>query len=78
SPEQIRMTAAMLVAAGMPRDQVLRGLTGDAASILKMDTAGQLSTDDRLANLIIWNGSPLNPASQPVHMVVGGKSVQQK
>ena len=78
SPEQIRMTAAMLVAAGMPRDQVLRGLTGDAASILKMDQAGQLSADDHLANLIIWNGSPLNPASQPVHMVVGGKSVQQK
>jgi imidazolonepropionase-like amidohydrolase len=78
SPEQVRMTAAMLVSAGMPRDQVLRGLTGDGAALAGMNNAGQLSGADDQASFIIWSDSPLNPAARPLHIVVGGKSVQQK
>lgn len=65
----LRFHAASAVAAGLPRDAVLRALTADAADILGVgDKLGRLAAG-RNADLVVVAGDPLDP-SAPVRLTV--------
>ena len=76
SPEEIRVTAALLAAAGMPKSEILKGLTGGGANMIGMDTAGTLVKTDQPASFVIWDDSPINPSAQPIQIVIGDQTVQ--
>ncbi len=65
----LRSHAAAAVADGYPRDRVLRALTRDAAELHGVaDKLGSLAAD-RLADLVVFAGDPLDP-SAPVRMTI--------
>jgi imidazolonepropionase-like amidohydrolase len=65
----LRLHAAAAVAAGMPRDAVLKALTSDAAELLGVsDKFGRLSVG-RVADLVAVAGDPLDP-SAPVRLTI--------
>jgi imidazolonepropionase-like amidohydrolase len=65
----LRLHAAAAVAAGCPREAVLRALTADAAELLGVgDKLGRL-TVGRSADLAVFAGDPLDP-SAPVRLVI--------
>jgi imidazolonepropionase-like amidohydrolase len=76
SAKEMRITAALAIDAGMPREAAWRGLTTTAAHL-----AGLLPSVGRLmvggsADFVIWDGAPLDLRSRPVRIVVEGKVVQ--
>ena len=76
SAKQIRTTASMLVAAGVPAEKVLRGLTEDGASVVGMKNVGFAAGMN--ADFVVWSDSPLNFAAKPLNVVVDGKPVSKK
>ena len=76
SADQVRTTASMLVAAGVPGDVVLRGLTVGGAELVGMKDTGIV--EGAHADFVVWTGSPLDLASKPVSVVVDGKPVTKK
>ncbi len=75
-PEQIRFTAALAVAAGMPREKALQGITAGGASLIGMSSGTAQLIAGATADFVIWSGSPLNMASRPLGVVVDGKLVE--
>ncbi len=75
SAEAIRRTAALLVAAGLPIESALRGLTSDGVRTAGWQDDGIALQAGRSADLIIWNGSPLNTANEPIARIVAGRLV---
>lgn len=73
--EQIRTTAALLVQAGLEPEIALKGLTVTGGQLLGMRVAAQSESP---ADLVIWNGSPLNPASKVVKVLVDGQVVNKQ
>ncbi len=74
SPAQIRLTASMVVAHGVPEKVALLGLTSGAAKMVSMNAGtGELKAGQS-ADFVIWSGSILNPASQPLALFVNGKA----
>lgn len=70
---KIRQTLAVLVNAGMSPAAALRSVTTDAADAYQLKTVGRLSAG-AIADIVIWNGSPLDPAARPIHVIVDGQS----
>ncbi|MCR9201991.1 MAG: amidohydrolase family protein [Planctomycetaceae bacterium] len=70
---KIRQTLAVLVNAGMSPEAALRSVTTDAADAYQLKTVGRLSAGS-VADIVIWNGSPLDPAARPIHVIVDGQS----
>lgn len=65
----LRMHAAAAVAAGYPRERVLRALTSDAADLLGLgDQLGRIAAG-RTADLVVFAGDPLDP-SAPVRLTL--------
>jgi imidazolonepropionase-like amidohydrolase len=75
-PQAIRNTLAMFVAAGMQSDAALRSLSTDAADICGLKHCGRLIPGSP-ADIVVWNGSPLNPAARPVRVIVDGQYVKE-
>ncbi len=77
SADQIRRAAGRAVGLGMPRDAALKALTSDAAKIIGAeDKIGQIAEGYR-ADLVIWDGSPLDMRSKVVKIIVAGKVVNK-
>lgn len=73
--EEPRLTAALAVNAGMPRDAAWRGLTITAAELAGLPgTVGRLVPDGP-ADWVVWDGPPLDLRSRPVRVAVAGQSV---
>jgi imidazolonepropionase-like amidohydrolase len=71
----VREAAGLAVAHGLPRSEALKALTTNAADIWGIaGHYGSLKpgTD---ADLVVWDGDPLEPASAPVAVVVRGAPV---
>lgn len=70
-----RLTAALAINAGMPREAAWRGLTTGAARTAGLpDAVGRLMMGDA-ADFVIWDNSPLDLRSRPLSVVVNGKVV---
>jgi len=71
-PDQVRLTAAMAVAAGADPVAVWRGLTSEAALLANAD--GRVGRLDRGldADLVVWSGDPLNLTSRVLAVYVDG------
>jgi imidazolonepropionase-like amidohydrolase len=68
-----RTTAALAVNAGMPRQAAWRGLTAAAGQIAGLpDSAGRLAAGGP-ADLVVWDGHPLDLRSRPLCVVAAGK-----
>ena len=73
--DQLQLQAAMAVRLGMPDRAALRGLT--------IVPARQIGIDDRVgsiepgkdADLVVWNGDPLDPRNAPTWVMVDGRVV---
>lgn len=76
SPDQIRFTAALLVSRGLDSQAALQGLTDGGGQIVGMQNVGIVK--DAHADFVVWSGSPLNLASQPLNVIVDGQIVSQK
>ncbi len=71
--EQARERVALLVRAGLSRDAALRGLTLNAAKYLGVDKDyGSLDRNKR-ADLVLFDGDPLDPLSKVQMTIVGGE-----
>jgi imidazolonepropionase-like amidohydrolase len=67
--------AAMSVAWGLPRDRALRAITIDTAEILGVaDQVGSIEPG-KLANLVIWQGDPLELRTPVPRVFVAGRDV---
>jgi imidazolonepropionase-like amidohydrolase len=72
-----REAAGFAVANGLDWEAGLRGLTINPAQIFGFEhQAGTLATG-RPADLVIWDGDPLEPASAPVMVLVDGKEASR-
>jgi imidazolonepropionase-like amidohydrolase len=72
---ELRITAALAVNAGMPREAAWRGLTTMAGRVAGLpDSAGRL-TVGAPADVVIWDGPPLDLRSRPLRVIVDGKAV---
>ncbi|HEV8058857.1 MAG TPA: amidohydrolase family protein, partial [Gemmataceae bacterium] len=73
SAQEMRTTAALALNAGMPREAAWRGLTSSAAQAAGLpDAYGKLVAGNP-ADLVIWDGSPLDLRSRPLRVLVDGK-----
>ncbi|HUE87341.1 MAG TPA: amidohydrolase family protein [Vicinamibacterales bacterium] len=67
--------AAISVAWGLPRDQALRALTIDTADILGVaDQVGSIEPG-KVANLVIWQGDPLELRTPVPRVFIAGRDV---
>jgi imidazolonepropionase-like amidohydrolase len=67
--------AAISVAWGLPRDQALRAITIGAAEILGIaDVVGSIEPG-KLANLVIWQGDPLELRTPVPRVFIAGRDV---
>lgn len=73
--QELRITAALAVNAGLPREVAWGALTGPGGQMLGLPaTAGKLAIGAP-ADLVVWNGSPLDVRSRALRVVVDGKVV---
>ncbi len=74
-PRRLREQAALAVRYGLPREAALRAVTSAAAEVCGVaDRLGTLAPG-RDADLVIFDGDPLEPASRVLHVIVGGRRV---
>ncbi len=72
---KIRQLAGIAVANGLPREAAIAALTTTPANILSVDSiTGSLEVGQR-ADLVLWNGDPLELATYPVEIFIGGESI---
>lgn len=66
--------AAMAVAYGLPEEEAIKAVTINAARVLGVDDRVGSLTAGKLANLVICDGSPLQPTTQYKAIFVSGKA----
>jgi imidazolonepropionase-like amidohydrolase len=71
----LREGAGIAVANGLPYVEALRALTANPARIWGVDARYGTLEPGRDADLVIWDGDPLEPSSAPVQVFVGGESI---
>ncbi|MEL7496883.1 MAG: amidohydrolase family protein [Planctomycetota bacterium] len=76
SAKQLRMSASLMVNAGVDPQRALVAITSGGAAVVGMDDVS-LKNGNR-ADFVIWDGNPLNLSSKPLHVVVDGKLTANK
>jgi imidazolonepropionase-like amidohydrolase len=75
NPRLLPYEAAISVAWGLDRDKAIRAMTIEAAEILGVaDRIGSLDVG-KLANLVIWNGDPLELRTPVPRVLIAGRDV---
>lgn len=69
-PTWLRIAAAHLAGAGVDEDVALAAVTGTAAAAAGIDGEWGLVAEGRQSPIVIWSGSPLDPSSRVVDVVV--------
>jgi imidazolonepropionase-like amidohydrolase len=72
---ELRQSAGIAVANGLPRDAALAAITSGAARIWGIDDHAGALAPGRTADLVIWSGDPLEVTSAPVAVLVDGRRV---
>ncbi|MBX3417039.1 MAG: amidohydrolase family protein [Pirellulaceae bacterium] len=75
-PQEIRTTAALLGAAGVPQSHLLNGLTKNGAVLVGLTGGAGGLNAGAPADFIIWDGSPLDLSSRPLAIFIDGKQSQ--
>jgi imidazolonepropionase-like amidohydrolase len=69
----MRQVAGLAVAHGLPWEQAIRALSRSAAGLLGLDAdVGQLQAG-AVADLVVWDGDPLELDSYPSHVFIRGE-----
>jgi imidazolonepropionase-like amidohydrolase len=71
---RLRQLAGNAVAQGFPYNEAIAAITKVPAEIFGMIDAGSIRPGS-LANLVVWNGDPLEVTSWPVELFVRGESM---
>jgi imidazolonepropionase-like amidohydrolase len=69
---RLRQEAGLAVAWGLPRNVALAAITGTPAKLYGLDGELGLVAKGRRADLVIWNGDPLEHASVAERVLIGG------
>jgi imidazolonepropionase-like amidohydrolase len=69
---EMRITAALAINAGMPREVAWRGVTTNAAQIVGLAGAGRFAVGAP-ADVVVWDGEPLDLRSRPLRVIVEGR-----
>ena len=70
-----RMAAGLAVANGLPYGSAIRALTLGPASIWGAAADFGSLEPGKLADMVMWDGDPLEPSSAPAAVIIGGSSV---
>ena len=76
SSEQIRVSAALAVNAGMTPESAMLALTSGAARLLGMPAGSGEIEPGQPADLVVWNNTPLNLAARPEVVIIDGKEFE--
>ena len=68
----IRQGAGNAVANGMSYHAAINGLSGVVSDIFNIEGRGKIKKGF-YADLVIWDGDPLEPASMPTHVIINGE-----
>lgn len=71
----MREGAGLAVANGLPYPAALAAITAGAAHLLGLPPATGTLAPGAVANLVIWDGDPLEPSSAPVTVMIDGVPV---
>ena len=71
----LREGAGLAVAAGLPYVQALAAITSSAADMLGLGSGAGGLRPGTLADLVLWDGDPLEPSSAPLLVMAGGTEV---
>ena len=73
--QALREGAGMAVANGLPYARAIRAITQVSAQIWGDPAVAGTIAAGSPADLVLWDGDPLEPASAPVLTIIGGKPV---
>jgi imidazolonepropionase-like amidohydrolase len=71
----LREGAGLAVANGLPYIEGLRAITQGPARIWRIDDRSGSLAPGKDADLVVWSGDPLEPATQPLLVLVAGRDV---
>lgn len=71
----MREGAGLAVAAGLPYASALRAITSSAARTIGLPAGAGTLAPGADADLVIWDGDPLEPSSAPALVMIGGQRV---
>lgn len=74
----LREGAGIAVANGLPYADALRAITLAPAQIWKSGSNGGTIAPGRDADLVIWDGDPLEPASAPARVFIAGREISRE
>jgi imidazolonepropionase-like amidohydrolase len=77
SAEQLRLVAALAVAAGADHDQMFRALCEIPKALLDPTISSGLAIGGP-ADFVLWSGSPLHLGAKPLHVLVDGQLATRK
>jgi imidazolonepropionase-like amidohydrolase len=78
SAEQLRLAALLAVKAGLPTADAMRALTEVPASILGVGARAGRLAEGFDADVVVWSGDPLSPASAVELVLVKGATTYRK
>ena len=73
----MREGAGLAVASGLPYAAALRAITAGPAQMIELAQSAGTLVPNADADLVIWDGDPLEPSSAPTMVMIGGKQVSQ-
>ena len=68
----MRQGSGNAVAHGMSYETAIKGMTQTVAQTLNLDNRGSIEPG-KLADIIVWDGDPLEPASFPKIVMIEGR-----
>jgi len=69
------MPAALSVANGLPEEEAIKALTINPAKILGIDSVVGSLEVGKTANVVVWNGSPIQMRSRVQQVIINGKVI---
>lgn len=78
SVKHLQLEGSLAFKAGVPPEVVLNQLTWNAAQLLKIDHLTGSIEEGLFADLVLWDGHPLNLTTRAVRTFIKGKEVYRK